>query len=308
MFEHVRTPVSALFVLFVLAGCGSAETTTAPTRTSTPATASALSGAYLGQKPPGTTPEVFAPGIVSGPDSTEFSGTFSPDGTEYYFYRVSADSSSTILFSTLLDGEWTAPEQLSATAGFDAYTPHLTLDNQRLYFGWHHPGPDGQPISPNESGGIYVVKRTQTGWSKPDFAGQGMFVSSSRDGQMYVTDMSALDSGGQTYLAKITLQGGLFAGYKRLPIKTDWGSPAHPCIAPDGSYLLFDVGGGTSLFVSFRKADGSWGAPIDLTQHGFDPLAGGAYVSPDGKYLFFALREDIWWVDARVIEDLRPKE
>jgi hypothetical protein len=40
---------------------------------------------------------------------------------------------------------------------------------------------------------------------------------------------------------------------------------------------------------------------------GFDLGAGGAYVSPDGKYLFFALRDDIWWVDARVIEDLRPE-
>jgi hypothetical protein len=35
--------------------------------------------------------------------------------------------------------------------------------------------------------------------------------------------MSALSSGGQTYLAKITLQGGLFADFKRLPIDRGWG-------------------------------------------------------------------------------------
>lgn len=35
-------------------------------------------------------------------------------------------------------------------------------------------------------------------------------------------------------------------------------------------------------------------------------MAGGAYISPDGKYLFFALRDDMWWVDAGVIEELRP--
>jgi hypothetical protein len=307
MFERIRIPLSALFVVLVLAGCGSAEPTTAPTRTSPLPTATPSSGAYLDQEPPGTTAEVFAPGIVSRPDSTEFSGTFSPDGREYYFYRVSEDSSSQILFSKAVDGGWTAPEQLPATAGHDAYTPHLTLDNKRLYFAWRRPAPEGQPGSPSEIG-IYVVKRTRTGWSKPDFAGQGMFPSSSRDGQMYITDKSSLSKDGQTYLATIKAQGGLFTDYKRLPIKTDWGSPAHPCIAPDGSYLLFDVGGGTSLFVSFREADGTWGAPIDLAKHGFDPLAGGAYVSPDGKYLFFALRDDIWWVDARVIEDLRPKE
>ena len=307
MFEHIRPPLSALFVLFVLAGCGSTEPTTAPTGTSAPAAAASSGGPYLGQKPPGTTAEVFAPGIVSRPDSTEYSGTFSPDGKEYYFYRVSKDSSSMILFSKVLDGEWTAPKQLPVTSGHDAFEPHLTLDNKRLYFAWDRPAPGGQSGSPSGIG-IYVVRRTRTGWSKPDFAGKGMFVSSSRDGQMYITDMSALSSGGLTYLAKITLQGGLFADFKRLPIDSGWGSQAHPCIAPDGSYLLFDVMGGTYLFVSFRKADGSWGDPIDLTRHGFDALAGGAYVSPDGKYLFFGLRDDIWWVDARVIEDLRPKE
>ena len=307
MFEHIRTPLSALFVVLVLAGCGSAETTTAPTPDPTPTAATPLSGPYLGQEPPGTTAEIFAPGIVSRPDSTEFSGTFSPDGKEYYFYRVADDSSSEVLFSEVLDGGWTAPEQLPATAGHDAYTPHLTLDDKRLYFAWRRPAPAGEPDSSSEIG-IYVVRRTQAGWSKADFAGEGMFPSSSRDGQMYITDKSSLSVDGRTYLATITLQGGRFADYERLPIKSGWGSQAHPGIAPDGSYLLFDVQGGAYLFVSFRGADGSWGEAIDLTQHGFDPLAGGAYVSPDGEYLFFALHDDIWWVDAGVNEELRPTE
>lgn len=307
MFEHIRTPLSALFAVLVLAGCGSAETTTAPTPDPTPTDATPLSGPYLGQEPPGTTPEVFAPGIVSLPDSTEFSGTLSPDGEEYYFYRVADDWSSEILFSELLDGEWTAPEQLPVTAGYDAYEPHLTLDDKRLYFAWRRPAPAGEPGSSSEIG-IYFVRRTQTGWSRPRYAGEGMFPSSSRDGRMYITDMSSVDVDGRTYLATVTLRGGRFTDYRRLPIKSGWGSQAHPGIAPDGSYLLFDVEGGAYLFVSFREADGSWGEAIDLTQHGFDPLAGGAYVSPDGKYLFFALFDDIWWVDASVIEDLRPTE
>ena len=36
------------------------------------------------------------------------------------------------------------------------------------------------------------------------------------------------------------------------------------------------------------------------------------YVSPDGKYFFFSSRrygtEDIFWLDAQVIEDLKPQE
>jgi Tol biopolymer transport system component len=43
-----------------------------------------LKGPYLGQKPPGMTPEIFAPGIVStGLD--ELNSVFSPDGDEFYF-------------------------------------------------------------------------------------------------------------------------------------------------------------------------------------------------------------------------------
>jgi len=134
MFEHIRTPLSALIALLVLAGCGGTAPTTAPAGTSAPATAAPSGGPYLGQEPPGTTAEVFAPGVVSRPDSIEYSGTFSPDGTEYYFYRVQKDSSSKILFSRVLNGEWTAPEPLAVTSGHDAFEPHLTLDNKRLYF------------------------------------------------------------------------------------------------------------------------------------------------------------------------------
>jgi Tol biopolymer transport system component len=133
-----------------------------------------------------------------------------------------------------------------------------------------------------------------------------MFLSSSRDGQLYTTDMSSRNIDGRTYLAKISTTDGLFTDYERLPIHVPWGEPAHPCIAPDGSYLLFDVDSGNYLYVSFRDDNGNWGEPIDLTDHGFDPLAGGAYISPDGKFLFFSLQQDIWWVDIGAIEALRP--
>lgn len=244
---------------------------------------------------------IFAPGLVSLTDFNEYSGSFSPDGSEYYFYRFSATTEAMILVSRIVDGKWSAPEQLAATAAYPAFEPYVTLDNQRLYFVWKAPVPAGQPPFP-----YYFLTRTENGWSEPSHAGQGMFLSSSLDGQLYTTDMSSRTNSGKTYLAKITLTDGVFSAYERLPIKTSRGHPAHPCIALDGSYILFDVDGGNYLFVSFKAADGSWGEPIDLTKHGFNPRAGGAYISPDGKYLFFGLNRDIWWVDIQVIESLRP--
>lgn len=45
-----------------------------------------LTSPYVGQKPTGITPEIFAPGIVST-DAWELHGTFSPDGEEFFFTR-----------------------------------------------------------------------------------------------------------------------------------------------------------------------------------------------------------------------------
>jgi hypothetical protein len=152
------------------------------------------------------------------------------------------------------------------------------------------------------------VARTATGWSTPQYAGQGMFLSSSRDGQLYITDMSYLKTQGRTNLARVSTDIGIFSPYEKLNVPNLYGIPAHPCIAPDGSFILFDVNHGSHLFVSFVKDDGTWGESIDLTEHGFDHLAGGAYVSPDGKSLFFGLSDDIWWVDIKTIESLKPME
>lgn len=274
-----------------------------PSPTELPVPVIEYRGPYLGQEPPGMEPEIFAPGFISSPDFSEYSGSFSPDGNEYYFFRYSPTSESVLLFSKVVDGKWLDPETLAVTAEYVAFEPYVTMDNQRLYFAWGYPVSPGQPQFP-----YFFVERTQDGWSEPTYAGQGMFLSSSQDGQLYTTDMSSRSVDGKTYLAKITVTNGVFTDYERLPIETSWGNPAHPCIAPDGSYILFDVSSGNHLFVSFRKADGTWGEPIDLTKHGFNPMAGGASISPDGKYLFFSFNKDIWWVDINVIENIRPSE
>jgi hypothetical protein len=303
MFRPIRNTIIILALLLVLTGCAGAGSTTTSVATSAVPSVTGLSGPYLGQEPPGMTAEIFAPGIVSDPSLFEYCGTFSPDGNEYYFNRISEDSQHMLLFTKVVDGQWTAPEQLALTAGYTAGEPHVTFDNKRLYFMWQRPAPEDKPGWP----AYWVVERTANGWSEPQYAGQGMFLSSSLDGQIYTTDMSSSKTNRKTYLARVTTADGVFTNYERLAIPNLSGSYAHPCIAPDGSYLLFDVDG-SHLFVSFRKADGTWGDAIDLTTRGFDPMAGGPYISPDGKYLFFGLKDDIWWVDSEVIEELKPKE
>jgi len=85
---------------------------------------------------------------------------------------------------------------------------------------------------------------------------------------------------------------------------------AHPFIAPDENYLLFDAlpnyptSGEGYLYISFKNKDDGWYPAIKLnnlinaTDFQYCPS-----ISPDGKYLFFDRGGDqnIYWVDAEAL-------
>jgi hypothetical protein len=67
-----------------------------------------LKGPYLGQKPPGMTPEIFAPGIIST-GYNERIAAFTPDGKELY-YALWGAPHGVILFTKEINGIWTKPQ------------------------------------------------------------------------------------------------------------------------------------------------------------------------------------------------------
>ena len=78
-----------------------------------------------------------------------------------------------------------------------------------------------------------------------------------------------------------------------------------PFIAPDESYIIFSrFGPGGGFYISFKDQSGKWLEPVKIHQYleGVCP-----YVSPDGKYFFFN-SDGIYWMPAKFIEALRPKE
>lgn len=255
-----------------------------------------LTDPYLGQKPPGLIPEIFAQGIVSSTDHRELGGgTFSPDGNEYYFTRE-INNCWAIMVSRLDSEGWTFPESENFSEGFTALEPHITFDNRRIFWaswGW-------------KDTGTYMATRTSVGWSEAQYVGPGMAVSSSRDGQMYVTDTQLEPN----QIVNVRIENGRFTQYNQLKGEIEQfqkeNRSAHPCVSPNGSYIIFDKNG-TYLYVSFRNKENEWGKPIDLTEHGFHAGAGIASISPDGKYLFFGRDGDIYWVSTKIIEALRPK-
>lgn len=78
-------------------------------------------------------PKVFAPGIVSIPDLVEWSGAFSPDGSEYCFYRFSDTSQSRLFFSKVEDGKWTVPEEPAFSAAISGGWIFVSL---KVYDRW----------------------------------------------------------------------------------------------------------------------------------------------------------------------------
>jgi hypothetical protein len=270
----------------------------------TPTQSTGIKGPYLGQAVPGKVPKIFAPSIVSKGTTKVSACTFSPDGKEFYFTK-----GDQIMACRLTEQGWTYPAPVQFSAGYGALQPHVTYDNKSIYWGWAHPAPAGEAKLPDY--GIYVSERTAEGWSPARYVGQGMFVSSNRAGEVYVTHLSLPPNG--DFVSRAIMAGNQFVGYEDLKggiekLRSKYNAIAHPCIAPDGSYIVFDVEGGWHLFVSFRCKDGTWGEAIDLSHHGLDVRAGQASISPDGKYLFFGKAGDIYWVNTQLIEDLRPKQ
>lgn len=257
-----RLILALVIVVFMTVGC---QTTATPT--SIPATDTiGVTNTYMGQTPPGLTPQVFAPGIVSIPGAIDYAGSFSPDGSEFYFTRRMDNSESQNIYEThLVNGIWSEPAPVSFSAENNANEPHVTLDNKTLYFGW---------AKGTVEDGIWATDRTADGWSEPRYVGAGMFVSSDQSGQVYVTDMNTRS------LSKAILTDGIFTKLEYIS------AGIHPAIAPDGGYLVYDNGDG-NLRVKFHLEDGSWGGPKNLTKQGIPASASIASISPDGKYLFY---------------------
>ncbi|MFC1573067.1 hypothetical protein ACFL6M_05655, partial [Candidatus Eisenbacteria bacterium] len=134
-----------------------------------------LTGPYLGQSPPGRTPKVFAPGIVST-TAHEYHISFAPDGREIYFSRGGAGT----LVTRWGDNGWTVPEKISfIDENHLTEEANLTPNNRAIIF-------CGRSDMRNERE-LYRAERTPDGWSDPVQLFPGMYATSTLDGTIYYT-------------------------------------------------------------------------------------------------------------------------
>jgi hypothetical protein len=269
-------------------------------------------GAYLGETPPDTIPELFAADFIAPPPNEVYSCTFSPDGNEFYYSNYSGNANK-IWKTELVNNRWTTPAVAPFLQSPWTIEPNFSPDGQSLYFVSTMPdNPPGPPYNTNLR--IWAMNKSDSGWTTPHVL-QGpfsdslkMFPSVASNRNLYFTE--AYNNRGKIYKSEWTFGGGY-----QTPVKLDssinrFMSQAHPFIAPDESFLLFDANPEgppewkSYIYISYRNQDGTWqearklSATINAT--------GGEYcgsISPDMKYLFFARNKpeggtNLWWVKA----------
>lgn len=253
---------------------------------------------YLGQKPPGLIPKLFAPDIIR----TEFregASAFTPDLKEFYFRRRGGEyKNNTLVVMQYKDNRW-----IESVVPTRAYPPFFSTDGEIMYLASKY------------------REKTNLGWS--EVKSLGPMIDKDEWGIMRLTASArgsyVFDDYKNDILRISTVNDGKREEPKLLPKEINKGKwIAHPFIASDESYLIWDAEreggyGDNDLYISFRQQDGSWGSAINLgdkINSEFEDSIGN--VSPDGKYFFFVRsfggdKADIYWMDTQFIETLRPK-
>lgn len=277
-----------------------------------------LKGPYLGQIPPGPTPEIFAPGIVST-TAVEAGCGFTRDGRFFVFRR----SGEGILLSENKNGTWTDPRPIPFTIPGQDGDFMLSPRGDKIFFA------SGRPISPGKqtlrNHNIWIVNRKESGWSEANVLGPAIntekhesFPCVTENGKLYFfRRQHDPDSDADIYSS--TLENGRYNNITKLgpPINSQY-NDLDAFVSPDESYMIFcsDRPGGygrSDFYISFLRSGDVWGKPVNLGAKINSPGAEWIpYVTTDGKYFFFTSDKsgnwDLYWVDAGIIDELKPAE
>ncbi len=287
---------------------------------------------YLGQKPPDSTPELFAPSIVNT-DSIEINTVFNAAFTEVFFTRI-IDGSFVIHHSELIDDNWTAPQSIQMYSDQDAKSvaidPSITQDGNTMYF----LGVNPKDRSNNAKPDIYKSRKVGGKWqialkvgypiSTEKYAESYPIVVA--DGSLYFTS----DRPGS--IGKRDIYRAQYLGDEKFDTPVNIGSEVNSekgerstYVSPDESYLITanTYTEEKGFAVSFKK-NNKWQTPIyfDLGEPlNKDWIYFCPYMSPDGKYFFFSKRYsdppesgwkgvtkgEVYWVDTKGIFSLKNK-
>jgi hypothetical protein len=256
---------------------------------------------------PWPTPQVFAPGVVSGP-ANDGSPTFSPDGNTIFFTR-SAASWSAIVESHKIHGQWSHPTLAPFSGEWSDSSPAMSPDGTYLVFESKRPK---LPLTfPQKQGGdsvpgvvsnLWRVDRMGAGWSEPtrlpntvNLVGQSLWKPSiAADGTVYFV---AIDTKGGKRLYSSHYLHDAYQQAQPLSFSDGTTLDVDPEIAPDGSFLVLCSAGRLPgdkkdhLFIVHRTGDG-WGPVVPIRYAGDDANGYSTddepHLGPDHRTLYFS--------------------
>jgi Tol biopolymer transport system component len=270
---------------------------------------------YFGQTPAGNTAVIFAPEFFSKTHPLELKMAFSPDGKELY-YSVYTDSFK-IYYTKRVNNTWTEPKEAPFSVKQNALSPSFSVDGNSLYFSYFNPT--------NYINKIYKVERTEGGWSEPQILPSPINITNESD-YAEISDSVAYISSNRNHgdwdiWCMRLLPDSSFQAVSLGSLVNSNGQDSYPCVAPDGSYLIFSSTrsgsyGNQDLYICFNKGNNILTAPVNMERSGAKINVANSYqdypsISPDGKFLFFRRANydfsitNVYWVSTHVIDTLK---
>jgi Tol biopolymer transport system component len=259
-----------------------------------------------------TEPQLFAEGIVSTEDD-EVGGTFTPDGSEFYFVKLNPYTTfphlGMICVSRFRGGRWTVPEVVPFSGRNLDFPPKISPDGKTMYFSSSRPAP-GKTARVLR---IWAVARAWDEWGEPRVLPAPINAEDSWNWAPSVTNDGTLyfasnRDGQKAHIFRSRLVNESYVQPERLgpEINSEF-NESDPYISPDEKTLIFSSfgndlgdadraetlkGGGVlyaraDLYISTNR-EGKW-LPARHLRHSINSVAdeGSPSLTADGKYLFF---------------------
>lgn len=291
----INSKVFALILIFLIQACSP----------STEKKTDHLEQPFFGIVPTDTS-KLIAPNIVSS-NLPEYNGTFSPDGTEFY-YTVTFPGRSIISFMKMNDDNtWNHPVIAGFSGQYSDVDPILSPDGTRLFFTSYRPtGDANKETKPN----IWYVERAGDNWSTPQLialTGNGDYYSSvTNSGVIYFNVWKTGD------IFKAVKTDSTYSVEKLPGIINSGNAEGDPFISPNEDYLIFrgynrEVSFGSGdLYISFN-VNNQWTKPenlgdaINSSEDDTCPL-----VTADGKLFIFSSNRFIEEFNPNPLDTLEP--
>lgn len=240
---------------------------------------------------PASAPEIFAPGVISGP-ANDADPAFTADGKLLVFSR-----NGILLVSQNTGGRWSSPVIAPFSGQWSDQQPTMSPDGRYLVFVSNRPVQPGDAQRP--AGNLWRVDRTAAGWGEPVHLpatvnrGNSTWAPSiAGDGSLYFIERASPQAPFRLWRSQFR------GGNYETPVPLNFGDPTtqdvDPAVAPDESFIVFGSmhpgsGAHERLYIAFREAAG-WSKPVDLgpAVNGPDNDSNEARLGPDRRTLYFS--------------------